>query len=90
MDLTHGRIVWQIALGVASLVCFVTAINWIRATYAMYKAGEARPLLLPFPMFMWMDILSAERRSLTRNRLPANVEAGVERMGFQTIISGNY
>ena len=56
----------------------------------MYKAGDARPLLLPFPMFMWMDIASAARRSLTRNKLPPNVEATMERMRFQTVISGNY
>ena len=56
MEFLHSRILWQILLSVAGLVCLVTAISWFRATYTMYKAGEARPLLLPFPLFMMMDI----------------------------------
>ena len=90
MEFTHSRILWQILLSVASLVCFVTAIRWIRATYTMYKAGEARPLLLPFPAFMMLDISMAVMRMINRNRLPSSLNAGLEKMRFESIISGNY
>ena len=48
MDILHNRILWQVLLGGAALVCFATALSWIRAAYRMYKAGDARSLLLPF------------------------------------------
>ena len=56
----------------------------------MYKSGEARPLLLPFPAFMMLDISTALMRMINRNRLPSNMEAGLEKMRFESIITGNY
>jgi hypothetical protein len=76
MEITHGQILWQVLLNVASAVCFVTAITWIRATYAMYKSGEARPLQLPFPVFMMLDISTIIMR-MNRDRLPPNMELGL-------------
>jgi hypothetical protein len=90
MEFMHSRILWQILLSVASLVCLVTAISWIRATYAMYRTGEARPLLLPFPAFMMLDISTVLMRVINRNRLPPNMEAGLEKMRLESIITGNY
>src|SRR5271170_3724710 len=90
MEFPHYRIVWPILLGLASLVCFVTAISWIRATYTMYKSGEARPLLLPFPIFMLMDIYTVLLRQINQNRLPPNMELGLEKMRFKSTIINNY
>ena len=90
MEFTHSRILWQILLSAAGLVCFATAINWIRATYRMYKAGEARPLLLPFPAFMVLDISMAVTRMINRNRLPSSMNSGLEKIRFESIISMNY
>jgi hypothetical protein len=90
MEFPHYRIVWQIFLGLASLVCFVTAISWIRVTYAMYKSGEARPLLLPFPIVMMMDIYTVLLRRTNQNRLPPNMELGLEKMRFESTITNNY
>jgi len=56
----------------------------------MYKAGEARPLLLPFPAFMMLDISTVLTRMINRNRLPPNMEAGLEKIRFESIITGNY
>jgi hypothetical protein len=42
------------------------------------------------PDFMLMDILTAARSNLHRGHLPPNIEANLERMRFETIISGNY
>ena len=90
MEFTHSRFLWQILLSVAGLVCFVTAISWIRATYKIYKAGEARPLLLPFPAFMVLDISMAVTRMINRNGLPSSMNAGLEKVRFESIMSGNY
>lgn len=90
MEFPYIRTVWQILLGLSSLVCFVTAISWIRATYAMYKAGEARPLLLPFPIFIMMDIFAVLRRRISEDRLPPNMELGLEKMRFESTITNNY
>ena len=30
-DILHDRILWQVLLGGAALVCFATALSWIRA-----------------------------------------------------------
>jgi hypothetical protein len=89
MEFMRSRIVWQILRSSASLVCFVTAISWIRAAYAMYKSGEARPLLLPFSNFMMLDI-SVPLMRRNRNRLPPNVEAGIEKVRFESIMMGNF
>jgi hypothetical protein len=90
MEFPHYLIVWQILLGLASLVCFVTAISWIRANFAMYKSGEARPLLLPFPIFMMMDIFTVWMRRINQNRLPLNMELGLEKIRFESTITNNY
>lgn len=86
----HSRILWQLLLGIASLVCFVTAVSWIRATYLMYKSGEARPLPLPFPLFVMLDISTAFMRMINRNHFPPHIESRLEKMRFESIISGNY
>jgi hypothetical protein len=86
LEFPYYRIVWQILFGLASLVCFATAISWIRATYAMYKSGEARPLLLPFPIFMMMDIYTALLRRINLNRLPLNLELGLAKMRLESTI----
>jgi hypothetical protein len=90
MEFMHSRIFWQFLLCFASVVCFVTAASWIRRTYAMYKSGEARPLLLPFPDFMMLDISTVLMRRINRNRLPPNMEARLEKVRFESIITGNY
>ena len=56
----------------------------------MYKTGEARPLLLPLPAFMMLDISTALMRMINRNRSPPNMEPGLEKMRFESIVSGNY
>jgi hypothetical protein len=89
MEFLHNRILWQILLSVACLVCLVTAVGWFRATYRMYKAGEARPLLLPFPVFMMMDISTLIMR-MNQNRLPPEMGWRLEKMRFESIITGNY
>jgi hypothetical protein len=89
MEFLRSRILWQILLSVAGAVCLVTAVSWFRATYKMYKAGEARPLLLPFPAFMMMDISTLITR-INQNRLPPDMEWRLEKMRFESIITGNY
>jgi hypothetical protein len=89
MEFLRSRILWQVLLSVAGLVCLATAISWFRITYAMYKSGQARPLLLPFPMFMMMDISTVLMRRI-QNRLPPNMESGLYKIRFESIISGNY
>jgi hypothetical protein len=56
----------------------------------MYKSGEARPLLLPFPIFMMMDIYTALLRRINLNRLPLNLELGLAKMRLESTISNNY
>jgi hypothetical protein len=56
----------------------------------MYKSGEARPLLLPFPDFMMLDIITVLMRRNNRTQLPPNMEAGLEKSRFESIITGNY
>jgi len=56
----------------------------------MYKSGEARPLLLPFPIFMMMDIYTVLMRRINQNRLPPNMELGLEKMRFESTITNNY
>jgi hypothetical protein len=90
MEFPHSRILWQILVSVAALVCVITAISWIRATNAMHKAGKARPLPLPIPFFMMLDISAAVMRMTQRNRLPRNMEAGLGKMRFESIITANY
>lgn len=90
MEFSHHRIVWQVMLGLAGLLCFLTAISWIRTNYAMYKSGEARPLLLPFPIFMVMDMYTVLIRRMNRNRLPPNMELGLEQIRFESTITNNY
>jgi hypothetical protein len=72
-----------------SSLCLATAVSWFRATYAMYRSGNARPLPLPFPVFMIMDISTVLMRR-SQNRLPPNMESGLEKIRFESIISGNY
>jgi len=55
----------------------------------MYKAGEARPLLLPFPLFMMMDISNLIMR-MNQRRFPSDLESRLEKMRFESIITGNY
>jgi len=90
MELVHARILWQMLLSVASLVCIVIGIRWIRSNYLMYKCGESRPLLLPFPPFMMMDILRDMGRMISRNRFPNDMEEQIESMRFESIITSNY
>jgi hypothetical protein len=90
MEFLHSRILWQILVSVAALVCVVTAISWIRATNAMHQAGKARPLPLPLPIFLMLDISAAVMRMTNRDRLPRNMEAGSEKMRFESIITANY
>src|ERR1700744_325464 len=89
MEFLHSRILWQVVLSFAGLVCLATAVSWFRATYAMYKSGKAHPLPLPFPVFMMMDISTHLMRGI-QNRLPPNMESGLEKIRFESIISGNY
>jgi hypothetical protein len=89
MEFLHNRVLWQVLLSIAGLVCLVTSVSWFRATYNMYKAGEARPLLLPFPAFMMMDISTLIMR-INQNRLPPDMEWRLEKMRFESIITGNY
>jgi len=90
MEFLHGRILWQILLSAAGVMCLATAVSWFRMTYKMYKTGEARPLLLPFPIFMMMDIYTVLIRRLNQNRLPPNLELGLEKMRFESTITNNY
>jgi hypothetical protein len=89
MEFLHNRILWQILLSVAGLVCVVTSVSWFRATYRMYKAGEARPLLLPFPAFMMMDISTLIMR-MNQSPLPPDMAWRIGKMRFESIITGNY
>ena len=56
----------------------------------MYKSGEARRLLLPFPMVMMMDIYTVLMRRISQNRLPPNMELGLEKIRFESTITNNY
>jgi hypothetical protein len=55
----------------------------------MYKSGQARPLPLPLPVFMMTDISTVLMRRIQK-RLPPNMESGLEKIRFESIISGNY
>ena len=89
MEFLHSRWILRIALGVASAVCCAIAASWFRATYQMYRSGKARPLPLPFPVFMFMDIFNASRKTLG-SRLPPEIESRLGYMRFESIISWNY
>jgi hypothetical protein len=88
MEFIH-KVVWLFLLSAAALVCFVTAISWFRETYRMFKAGEARPLLLPFPIFIYMDFINIFRRRI-QDRLPPEFQSRMERARFESIITYNY
>jgi hypothetical protein len=90
MEFLHARILWQILLSAAGVVCLATAVSWFRVTYKMYKAREAHPLLLPFPIFVVTDIYTVLMRRLNQNRLPSNLELGLEKIRFESTITNNY
>ena len=90
MESSDHRIVWQLLLGLSSLVCLLTALTWIRLTYAMHKSGKALPLALPFPIVMMMDIYTVLLRQINQTRLSPRAELGLENMRFKSTIINNY
>jgi hypothetical protein len=53
------------------------------------RAGRG-PLPLPFPIFMMMDIYTVLIRRINQNRLPPNLELGLEKIRFESTITNNY
>lgn len=53
------------------------------------RGGDARPLLLPVAIFMWMDIVAMMRQKY-QDRFPAELQYRLEKMQLELIITNNY
>jgi hypothetical protein len=70
MEFPGSHIVFRVLLGSASFICCWIAIGWFRQTREMKRTGKVRPLTLPLPAFLEIDIANefAHRMTETAGR----------------------
>jgi hypothetical protein len=93
MEFPGSHIVFRVLLGVASIICGWIAINWFRQTREMRRTGNARPLTLPLPAFLELDIVNQFAHRMTersQDRRPQWLQAGMDRVRVASTILNNY
>jgi len=93
MEFPGSHIVFRVLLGLASFICGWIAIGWFRQTREMKRAGKARPLTLPLPAFLELDIVNEFAHRMTersRDRRPSWLQAGMDRVRVASTILNNY
>jgi hypothetical protein len=93
MEFPGSLIIFRILLGLASIICGWIAIGWFRQTREMKRTGKARPLTLPLPAFLELDIVNEFAHRMTersRDRRPQWLQAGMDRVRVASIILDNY
>jgi hypothetical protein len=82
MEFPGSHIVFRVLLGSASFICCWMAIGWFRQTREMKRTGKVRPLTLPLPAFLEIDIANEFAHRMTeryRDRRPPWLQAGLDR-----------
>ena len=87
MEFPGSHVIFRVLLGLASLICCWIAVDWFRQTREMRRAGKARPLTLPLPAFLELDIVNEFARS--RDRRPPWLQAGMDRVRVASTILNN-
>ncbi len=93
MEFPGSHIIFRVLLGLASLICCWIAVDWFRQTREMRRAGKARPLTLPLPAFLELDIVNEFAHRMTersRDRRPPWLQAGMDRVRVASTILNNY
>jgi hypothetical protein len=93
MEFPGFHIVFRVLLGLASFVCCWIAIGWFRQTREMRRTGKVRPLALPLPAFLEIDIMNEGAHRMTeraRARRPPWLQAGMDRVRVASTILNNY
>jgi hypothetical protein len=93
MEFSGSHIVFRATLGLASIICGWIAIGWLRQTREMRRTGKARPLSLPLPAFLELDIANEIAHRMTersRDRRPPWLQAGMDRVRVASTILNNY
>jgi hypothetical protein len=83
MEFPGSHIVFRVLLGSASFICCWIAIGWFRQTREMKRTGKVRPLRLPLPAFLEIDIANEFAHRMTeryRDRRPPWLQAGLDRV----------
>jgi hypothetical protein len=93
MEFPGSHIVFRVLLGFASYICCWIAVGWFRQTREMRRTGKARPLTLPLPAFLEVDIMNEFTRRMTersRDRQPPWLQSGMDRVRVASTILNNY
>jgi hypothetical protein len=93
MEFPGSHIVFRVLLSLASFICCSIAIGWFRQTREMRRTGKARPLTLPLPAFLELDIVNEFAHRMTersRDRRPPWLQAGMDRVRVASTILNNY
>jgi hypothetical protein len=93
MEFPGSHIVFRVLLGVASIICGWIAIGWFRQTREMRRTGKTRPLTLPLPAFLELDIVNEFAHQMTersQDRRPPWLQAGMDRVRVASTVLNNY
>jgi hypothetical protein len=93
MEFPRSHIVFRVLLGSASFICCWIAIGWFRQTREMKRTGKVRPLTLPLPAFLEIDIANEFAHRMTeryRDRRPPWLQAGLDRVRVASTVLNNY
>ena len=93
MEFPGSHIVFRVLLGSASFIWCWIAIGWFRQTREMKRTGKVRPLTLPLPAFLEIDIANEFAHRMTeryRDRRPPWLQAGLDRVRVASTVLNNY
>jgi hypothetical protein len=96
MEFFGSHIVFRVLLGSASFICCWIAdwlIGWFRQTREMKRTGKVRPLTLPLPAFLEIDIANEFAHRMTeryRDRRPPWLQAGLDRVRVASTVLNSY
>jgi len=93
MEFSGIHIIFRVLLGLASCICFSIAVGWFRQTREVRRTDKARPLKLPLPAFLELDILNEFAYWITersRDRRPPWLQAGMDHVRVASVILNNY
>lgn len=88
----HHLIIFRVLLTLASFICCSIAIGWFRQTCETRRTGKARPLTLPLPAFLELDIVNEFAYRMTersRDRRPPWLQAAMDRVRVASTILNN-
>jgi hypothetical protein len=93
MEFPGSHIIFRIVLGLASFIYCWIAVGGFRQTREMRRTGKARPLTVPLPAFLELDIANEFAQWMTersRDRRPPWLQAGMDRVRVASTILNNY